>query len=50
MLPLRKSEIASFRGDYASRADFCEVLEKEMKPLYVPRHNPSGTTKGQVRR
>ena len=30
-----KPDIATCRADYANRADFCEVLEKEMKPLYL---------------
>jgi hypothetical protein len=34
MFPLRKPEITALRADYANRADFCSVLEKDMKPLY----------------
>jgi len=30
-----KVETASFRADYAKRADFCELFEREMKPLYL---------------
>ncbi len=30
-----KPDIATFRADYANHADFCEVFEKEMKPLYL---------------
>jgi DNA-directed RNA polymerase specialized sigma24 family protein len=26
---------AFFRADYAKRADFCELFEREMKPLYL---------------
>jgi DNA-directed RNA polymerase specialized sigma24 family protein len=29
-----KSEVADFRSGYASAADFCEVLERELAPLY----------------
>jgi DNA-directed RNA polymerase specialized sigma24 family protein len=28
-------KIVNFRTDYASRADFCEVLERDLKPLYL---------------
>jgi DNA-directed RNA polymerase specialized sigma24 family protein len=35
MLRSSKPDTATFRGDYANRADFCEVFEKEMKPLYL---------------
>jgi len=35
MLRSSKPGIATFRADYANRADFCEVFEKEMKPLYL---------------
>jgi DNA-directed RNA polymerase specialized sigma24 family protein len=35
MLRSSKPDIATFRADYANRADFCEVFEKEMKPLYL---------------
>jgi DNA-directed RNA polymerase specialized sigma24 family protein len=28
-------DIANFRSDYAKGADFCEVLERDMKPLYL---------------
>ena len=34
MFPLRKPEITALRADYANRADFCSVFEKDMKPLY----------------
>jgi len=30
-----KSKIADFRAGYASRADFCELLERNLKPLYL---------------
>jgi len=30
-----KVETASFRADYAKRNDFCELFEREMKPLYL---------------
>jgi len=30
-----KPETAHFRAAYASRADFCEVFERDMKPLYL---------------
>jgi len=30
-----KVETASFRADYAKRADFCELFEREMKPFYL---------------
>ena len=29
MLRSSKPDIATFRADYANRADFCEVFEKE---------------------
>jgi hypothetical protein len=29
------SEFGSFRGDYAKPADFCQVFERDMKPLYL---------------
>jgi DNA-directed RNA polymerase specialized sigma24 family protein len=35
MLRSSKPDIATFRADYANRADFCGVFEKEMKPLYL---------------
>jgi DNA-directed RNA polymerase specialized sigma24 family protein len=35
MFRLEKPESASFRADYAKRADFCELFEREMKPLYL---------------
>jgi DNA-directed RNA polymerase specialized sigma24 family protein len=35
MLRSSKPEIATFRADYANRADFCEVFEKEMDALYL---------------
>ncbi len=35
MLRSSKPDIATFRADYANRSDFCEVLEEEMKPLYL---------------
>jgi hypothetical protein len=28
-------KLAHFAADYASRVDFCKVLEQEMKPLYL---------------
>jgi hypothetical protein len=30
-----KREVANFRADYAKRADFCEVFERDMKPFYM---------------
>jgi hypothetical protein len=30
-----KSRIADFRAGYASRADFCELLERDLKPFYL---------------
>lgn len=30
-----KPKIASFQADYAKRADVCEVLERDMKSLYL---------------
>ncbi len=30
-----KPEVGSFRDDYAKHANFCEVLQEEMKPLYL---------------
>lgn len=30
-----KQKIADFRIDYASRADFCEEFERQLKPLYL---------------
>jgi len=35
MFRLEKVETASFRADYAKRADFCELFEREMKALYL---------------
>jgi DNA-directed RNA polymerase specialized sigma24 family protein len=35
MLRSSKPDTTTFRADYADRADFCEVFEKEMKPLYL---------------
>jgi DNA-directed RNA polymerase specialized sigma24 family protein len=35
MFRLERVEPASFRADYAKRADFCELFEREMKPLYL---------------
>jgi DNA-directed RNA polymerase specialized sigma24 family protein len=35
MFRLEKVETASFRADYAKRADFCALFEREMKPLYL---------------
>jgi DNA-directed RNA polymerase specialized sigma24 family protein len=35
MFRLEKVETASFRADYAKHADFCELLEREMKPFYL---------------
>jgi DNA-directed RNA polymerase specialized sigma24 family protein len=31
----RKPEIENFRADYAKRADFCDIFEKDMKRLYL---------------
>ncbi|MGD1024697.1 MAG: hypothetical protein ABR880_18065 [Candidatus Sulfotelmatobacter sp.] len=31
----KKTTIADFRADYATRADFCEVLEQDLQPLYL---------------
>jgi len=30
-----RQKTADFRTDYASRADFCEIFERELKPLYL---------------
>jgi len=35
MFHSEKSEIANFRPEYASRADFCRALEAELKSLYL---------------
>jgi DNA-directed RNA polymerase specialized sigma24 family protein len=35
MFRLEKVKTASFRADYAKRADFCELFEREIKPLYL---------------
>jgi DNA-directed RNA polymerase specialized sigma24 family protein len=35
MVRVEKVQTASFRADYAKRTDFCELLEREMKPLYL---------------
>jgi DNA-directed RNA polymerase specialized sigma24 family protein len=35
MFSLEKVGTASFRADYAKRADFCELFEREMKPFYL---------------
>jgi DNA-directed RNA polymerase specialized sigma24 family protein len=35
MTRLEEPRIADFRADYANDADFCKVLEQELKPLYV---------------
>jgi hypothetical protein len=35
MFAPRKLQIAGFRPGYAKRADFCEVFERDMKPLYL---------------
>jgi DNA-directed RNA polymerase specialized sigma24 family protein len=35
MFRFRKPEIAAFHADYAMPADFCAVLEKDIKPLYL---------------
>jgi hypothetical protein len=35
MFRFRKPEIEDFRADYAKRADFCEIFEKDMKRLYL---------------
>jgi len=31
----KKTMIADFRADYATRADFCEVLEQDLQSLYL---------------
>src|SRR6267143_6308603 len=35
MFSPRKLKTTGFRADYAKRADFCEVFERDMKPLYL---------------
>jgi DNA-directed RNA polymerase specialized sigma24 family protein len=35
MVRREEPNIADFRADYASRADFCKVLEQELKSLYL---------------
>jgi DNA-directed RNA polymerase specialized sigma24 family protein len=35
MFRLERVGTASFRAHYAKRADFCELFEREMKPLYL---------------
>lgn len=30
-----KSKMPNFRADYAKHADFCEVFQRDMKPLYL---------------
>src|SRR5260370_13756418 len=35
MFRSEKSNMPNFRGDYAKHADFCEVLEGDMTPLYL---------------
>jgi hypothetical protein len=30
-----ESNTANFRADYAKHADFCEVFQRDMKPLYL---------------
>jgi hypothetical protein len=35
MFRFRKPAIENFRADYAKRADFCEIFEKDMKRLYL---------------
>ena len=35
MFRLEKVGTASSRAGYAKRADFCELFEREMKPLYL---------------
>ncbi len=35
MLRSSKPDTTTFRADYANCADFCEVFEKELKPLYL---------------
>jgi hypothetical protein len=30
-----KSKIPNFRADYAKHADFCEVFQRDMNPLYL---------------
>jgi len=35
MFVAEKPEIASFRAEYAKRADVCEVLERDMNCLYL---------------
>jgi DNA-directed RNA polymerase specialized sigma24 family protein len=34
MFPRLKRETPGFRADYATPADFCEILQQDMKPLY----------------
>lgn len=35
MFRSEKPKIVDFRADYATRADFCEVLERELNSLYL---------------
>jgi hypothetical protein len=35
MFWFRQKRIADFRANYATRADFCEILAKDMQPLYL---------------
>jgi DNA-directed RNA polymerase specialized sigma24 family protein len=35
MLRSEKPEIANFREDYATRGDFCEMLERDLKSFYL---------------
>ncbi len=35
MFRSEKSKMPNFRADYAKHADFCEVFQRDMKPLYL---------------
>ncbi len=35
MFRSEKSNMPNFRADYAKHADFCEVFQRDMKPLYL---------------
>jgi hypothetical protein len=35
MFPSQKEDIPAFRTGYARSAEFCEIFQKEMKPLYL---------------
>src|SRR5216684_2100371 len=35
MFRSEKSKLRSFRADYAKHADFCQVFQRDMKPLYL---------------